>query len=66
MSVIERIADGLRIPGHMLGLAARDWESCGAAQPLSLAVAPRHHLWTFRPLAPEARRLSMIWPTPSS
>jgi hypothetical protein len=26
MSLIERIADGLRIPGHMLGLAPRDWE----------------------------------------
>lgn len=26
MSVIERIADGLRIPGHMLGLAPRAWE----------------------------------------
>ncbi|MEV8095270.1 hypothetical protein [Kitasatospora sp. NPDC085879] len=26
IAVIERIADGLRIPGHMLGLAARSWE----------------------------------------
>ncbi|MFF7155289.1 hypothetical protein [Streptomyces sp. NPDC008139] len=26
MNVIERIADGLRVPGHMLGLAPRDWE----------------------------------------
>ncbi|WP_327679883.1 hypothetical protein [Kitasatospora sp. NBC_00458] len=26
MDVIERIADGLRIPGHMLGLADRSWE----------------------------------------
>ncbi|MFC1434164.1 hypothetical protein ACEZDB_26290 [Streptacidiphilus sp. N1-3] len=26
MNVIERIADGLQIPGHMLGLAARAWE----------------------------------------
>ncbi|GAA1499827.1 hypothetical protein [Streptomyces synnematoformans] len=26
MSVIERVADGLRIPGHMLGLARREWE----------------------------------------
>ncbi|MDT0306883.1 hypothetical protein RM780_07890 [Streptomyces sp. DSM 44917] len=25
--VIARIADGLRIPGHMLGLAARPWET---------------------------------------
>ncbi|RVU16244.1 hypothetical protein EOT10_36840 [Streptomyces antnestii] len=27
MDVIERIADGLRIPGHMLGLARRTWET---------------------------------------
>jgi hypothetical protein len=25
MDVVERIADGLRIPGHMLGLAGRSW-----------------------------------------
>ncbi|WP_425526155.1 helix-turn-helix domain-containing protein [Streptomyces mirabilis] len=25
MDVVERIADGLRIPGHMLGLARRSW-----------------------------------------
>ncbi|MFF4429785.1 hypothetical protein ACFYZ4_11535 [Streptomyces sp. NPDC001513] len=36
MDVIERIADGLRIPGHMLGLARREWET-----PLALAVAER-------------------------
>lgn len=27
MDVIERISDGLRIPGHMLGLARRSWET---------------------------------------
>ncbi|MGV9320427.1 helix-turn-helix domain-containing protein [Streptomyces sp. NPDC003660] len=27
MDVIERIADGLRVPGHMLGLARRSWET---------------------------------------
>ncbi|MFF2039069.1 hypothetical protein ACFVVX_01470 [Kitasatospora sp. NPDC058170] len=26
IDVIERIADGLHIPGHMLGLASREWE----------------------------------------
>jgi tetratricopeptide (TPR) repeat protein len=26
MSVIERISDGLRVPGHMFGLAPRAWE----------------------------------------
>ncbi|WP_413753079.1 hypothetical protein NRF20_20935 [Streptomyces sp. R-74717] len=36
MDVIERISDGLHIPGHMLGLARRSWEA-----PTSLTVAPR-------------------------
>ncbi|GEC08756.1 hypothetical protein SSP24_64110 [Streptomyces spinoverrucosus] len=36
MDVIERIADGLRIPGHMLGLARRAWETSQA-----LVVAER-------------------------
>lgn len=27
IDVIERISDGLRIPGHMLGLARRSWET---------------------------------------
>ncbi|MEU7370057.1 hypothetical protein AB0B92_31745 [Streptomyces hygroscopicus] len=27
IGVIERVADGLRIPGHMLGLARREWET---------------------------------------
>ncbi|MFF9640542.1 tetratricopeptide repeat protein [Kitasatospora aureofaciens] len=26
IELVERIADGLHIPGHMLGLAAREWE----------------------------------------
>ncbi|WP_371528706.1 helix-turn-helix domain-containing protein [Streptomyces sp. NBC_01283] len=34
MDVVERIADGLRIPGHMLGLARRLWET-----PETLGVA---------------------------
>jgi tetratricopeptide (TPR) repeat protein len=36
MDVIERVADGLRIPGHLLGLARRSWESTTI-----LAVAER-------------------------
>ncbi|MEV0781726.1 hypothetical protein AB0I52_01785 [Streptomyces sp. NPDC050423] len=36
MDVIERISDGLRIPGHMLGLARRSWET-----PRNLTVTPR-------------------------
>ncbi|RLV08143.1 hypothetical protein CTZ27_04735 [Streptomyces griseocarneus] len=33
MDIIERIADGLHIPGHMLGLARRSWETPPAAMP---------------------------------
>ncbi|MEU1813137.1 hypothetical protein [Micromonospora aurantiaca (nom. illeg.)] len=33
LDIIERIADGLRIPGAMLGLAARSWESDTDAEP---------------------------------
>ncbi|MGW9041188.1 hypothetical protein ACWGQL_01270 [Streptomyces lydicus] len=36
MEVIERIADGLHIPGHMLGLARRSWET-----PAALTVIER-------------------------
>lgn len=35
MSVIERVADGLRIPGHMLGLTTRDWEVGDGSTPAS-------------------------------
>ncbi|WP_105970338.1 helix-turn-helix domain-containing protein [Streptomyces geranii] len=43
MDVVERIADGLRIPGHMLGLARRPWET-----PQALVVTERE-----APQAPE-------------
>ncbi|GAA3777927.1 helix-turn-helix transcriptional regulator [Streptomyces chiangmaiensis] len=36
IDVIERVADGLRIPGHMLGLARRSWET-----PVALATTER-------------------------
>ncbi|MCW8384637.1 hypothetical protein [Streptomyces justiciae] len=36
MDVIERISDGLRIPGHLLGLARRPWET-----PQALVVTER-------------------------
>lgn len=36
MDVIERVADGLRIPGHMPGLARRSWET-----PTALTVSER-------------------------
>ncbi|MEO3847404.1 hypothetical protein ABGB09_07055 [Streptomyces sp. B8F3] len=42
MGVIERVADGLRIPGRMLGLARREWEdsSSGPAPPGASTGAP--------------------------
>ncbi|MEU6009511.1 hypothetical protein [Streptomyces sp. NPDC047453] len=36
MDVIERVADGLRISGHMVGLARRPWET-----PADLTAAER-------------------------
>lgn len=33
MDVIERVSDGLRIPGHLLGLARREWETPAALLP---------------------------------
>ncbi|MEU5541039.1 hypothetical protein AB0G85_01325 [Streptomyces sioyaensis] len=44
MDVIERISDGLRIPGHMLGLARRAWEP-----PQNLAITPREPIETPPP-----------------
>lgn len=41
ITVIERVADGLRIPGHMLGLAARPWETpAGPAPSYQPAAVP--------------------------
>ncbi|WP_327359667.1 XRE family transcriptional regulator [Streptomyces sp. NBC_01304] len=46
MDVVERIADGLRIPGAMLGLAARPWETASAPNPFpatpTLVAEPPH------------------------
>ncbi|GAA5014883.1 hypothetical protein GCM10023335_39100 [Streptomyces siamensis] len=49
MDVIERIADGLRIPGHVLGLARR-----GRETPQALLVTERRSTWVFHsiPAAP--------------
>ncbi|MDG4787149.1 helix-turn-helix transcriptional regulator [Micromonospora sp. WMMD1102] len=33
IDIIERVADGLRIPGHMLGLAKRSWEGKATTDP---------------------------------
>ncbi|KOT64385.1 MULTISPECIES: hypothetical protein [Streptomyces] len=38
--VIGRIADGLRIPGHLLGLAPRPWEACAEAPSAPERAAP--------------------------
>lgn len=40
MDVIERIADGLRIPGRMLGLADRGWEQAPAPAAFQPAAVP--------------------------
>ncbi|MFE7594521.1 helix-turn-helix domain-containing protein [Kitasatospora sp. NPDC057512] len=40
MAVIERIADGLRIPGRMLGLADRPWEAVAETTAYQPAAAP--------------------------
>ncbi|GAA1893580.1 hypothetical protein [Streptantibioticus ferralitis] len=45
MTVIERVADGLRIPGRLLGLARRAWEPCDGQQPL-LPVSAVVPTWT--------------------
>ncbi|GAA2260203.1 hypothetical protein GCM10010232_59020 [Streptomyces amakusaensis] len=45
MDVVERIADGLRIPGHMLGLARRPWET-----PQNLTVTPRERIEASPPV----------------
>lgn len=47
MDVIERIADGLRIPGGMLGLARREWET-----PQALAITEREAPQVPEPQAP--------------
>ncbi|MET8981544.1 helix-turn-helix transcriptional regulator [Streptomyces sp. NPDC004539] len=52
MDVIERIADGLRIPGHMLGLARREWET-----PQALVVVQRGTPQVLEPDQPEAASL---------
>ncbi|MFF0295478.1 hypothetical protein ACFYST_05695 [Kitasatospora sp. NPDC004614] len=41
ITVIERIADGLMIPGHLLGLAARSWELPAAPPAGQPAPIPR-------------------------
>ncbi|MGW4895600.1 helix-turn-helix domain-containing protein [Kitasatospora sp. NPDC004240] len=41
MDVVERIADGLRIPGHMVGLATRPWETPPAPAADQPATAPQ-------------------------
>jgi tetratricopeptide (TPR) repeat protein len=33
IDIFERVADGLHIPGNMLGVTRRDWEGCEGAEP---------------------------------
>ncbi|MFJ6747984.1 hypothetical protein ACIQNI_07280 [Streptomyces sp. NPDC091266] len=52
MDVIERISDGLRIPGHMLGLARRPWET-----PTALVVTEREPPQASGPESPSPATL---------
>ncbi|MGW1991410.1 hypothetical protein [Embleya sp. NPDC001921] len=58
-AVLERVADGLRIPGGMLGLAPRDWESSWASEAsaadTSYAVPPSPEPETGSGLGPTGR-----------
>lgn len=40
LSVFEQIADGLRIPGHLLGLARRPWEPAPEPSPPAISDLP--------------------------
>ncbi|MBP2404001.1 tetratricopeptide (TPR) repeat protein [Streptomyces syringium] len=53
MQVIERVSDGLRVPGHMLGLARRPWEAPAAGSPAAKpeAVVPASSLHTVQPVS---------------
>ncbi|PLW64837.1 hypothetical protein GQS52_15380 [Streptomyces sp. SCUT-3] len=53
IDVIERVSDGLRIPGAMLGLAQRPWEAPVRSAPTghdsfrgTFPVPPRGHTWS--------------------
>lgn len=59
--VVARIADGLRVPGHLLGLAPRAWE--GQSDPVSaarsaLASPAQEHAWTSETSVAAATRLT--------
>ncbi|MGP4112526.1 hypothetical protein ACTWP5_16645 [Streptomyces sp. 4N509B] len=45
LAVIERVADGLRIPGGMLGLAERPWESDAPTEPTGVHLVAGANLW---------------------
>lgn len=51
IDLVERIADGLHIPGHMVGLATRDWEQA-AAPPQARRCVVEPHLAAARPSPP--------------
>ncbi|QSY48112.1 MULTISPECIES: helix-turn-helix domain-containing protein [Streptomyces] len=50
MHVIERVADGLGIPGHMMGLARRDWETpppAASVEPTTILPTPAEPITTL-------------------
>ncbi|MGP3971538.1 helix-turn-helix domain-containing protein [Streptomyces sp. 6N223] len=58
--VIARIADGLRIPGHLVGLAARPWETREASPtpPPSAPAQPTEQPWMPEATVSLAARLT--------
>jgi tetratricopeptide (TPR) repeat protein len=60
MNVIERIADGLRIPGHMLGLAPRPWERAAEVAARHLDEATVEHPRTSHPVETRSHDLDSI------
>jgi tetratricopeptide (TPR) repeat protein len=58
MDVIERIADGLRIPDELLGLAARDWER---PPDMESTVLPFREPVGSAPLSPPPVDVRPLW-----
>ncbi|WP_414168691.1 hypothetical protein ACMATS_20875 [Streptoverticillium reticulum] len=58
--LVQRIADGLRIPGHMLGLSRRDWEPDTGEDAGQAACPVPSPVWAPDDAAAEG--LSPTWP----
>ncbi|MEV1042971.1 helix-turn-helix transcriptional regulator [Streptomyces sp. NPDC050204] len=65
LHVIERVADGIGIPGAMLGLAARPWESDSVEEPAVKQDVPAS-AGEARPrvIAPQSLQVAIIPPDP--